>query len=247
MLYTVKEVAEMSGITIKTLHHYHKIGLLLPGVTSEAGYRMYGPRELERLQEILFYRELDFSLQQIGQMMNHHADRLELLTQQEELLLYRQQRLEMVIQTIRKSITYVKEGKAMEDKELFQGFSNEEEWNSALREQNQYLKSTYEMEPIEVGASQVEEMNEQAAEAKTFMNMMAESLKQGIKHNDELVMNAIQTHLEFLNTHGHPITPKDFAAQCRFFLDDDFHRQMLEAQQTGLAYYLCIAAESYSA
>lgn len=59
MLYTVKEVSELSNVTVKTLHHYHKIGLLLPCKASGAGYRLYGTNELERLQEILFFREMD--------------------------------------------------------------------------------------------------------------------------------------------------------------------------------------------
>lgn len=67
-MYTVKEVSELSKVTIKTLHHYHKIGLLLPSRISDAGYRLYGMKELERLQEILFYRELEFSLDQIKEM-----------------------------------------------------------------------------------------------------------------------------------------------------------------------------------
>ena len=67
MEYTVKQVAEMTGVTVKTLHHYHKIGLLLPCRVTEAGYRLYGEGELMRLQQILFYRELDFSLGDIIQ------------------------------------------------------------------------------------------------------------------------------------------------------------------------------------
>jgi DNA-binding transcriptional MerR regulator len=62
MLYTVNEVARLTGVTVKTLHHYHKINLLEPCAISDAGYRLYGNEELERLQQILFYRELDFSL-----------------------------------------------------------------------------------------------------------------------------------------------------------------------------------------
>ncbi|GGB40658.1 hypothetical protein GCM10011409_17690 [Lentibacillus populi] len=65
MLYTVKEMAKFANVTIKTLHHYHKIGLLYPYKVSEAGYRLYGMKELERLQQILFYRELDFPLKEI--------------------------------------------------------------------------------------------------------------------------------------------------------------------------------------
>lgn len=64
--YTVTEVARLAGVTVKALHHYHKIGLLKPCKVTEAGYRLYGTKELERLQQILFYRELDFSLEQIG-------------------------------------------------------------------------------------------------------------------------------------------------------------------------------------
>lgn len=60
MLYTVKEVSKITKVTVKALHHYHKIGLLLPCKVNEAGYRFYGTKELERLQQILFYRELDF-------------------------------------------------------------------------------------------------------------------------------------------------------------------------------------------
>ncbi|WP_229106613.1 MerR family transcriptional regulator [Paenibacillus sp. 1001270B_150601_E10] len=63
MLYTVHEVAKLSGTTIKTLYHYQKIGLLLSAIVMENGYRYYGVHELERLQQILFYRELDVSLE----------------------------------------------------------------------------------------------------------------------------------------------------------------------------------------
>ncbi|MEK3723272.1 MerR family transcriptional regulator [Paenibacillus sp. FSL H8-0034] len=247
MLYTVKEVSELSKVTIKTLHHYHKIGLLLPCTISEAGYRLYGIKELERLQEILFYKELEFSLDQIKEMMEHHADRLSILSQQEELLLSRKDRLDTIVQTLRKSIGCIKEGENMDNKEMFKGFESEEEWNKALVEQNQYLKETYGMDSLEVVPEKVQEINEQAVEAMTFINKMASSLRAGIKHNDEEIGNLIGYHLEFMNKHGHPTSAKDFAAQTQFFLNDDFHLKMLEDQQTGLAYYLSAAAESFVA
>src|SRR5690606_27130717 len=103
------------------LHHYHKIGLLVPVRVSEAGYRLYGANELERLQEILFYKELDFSLDQIKEMMEHHANRLSILLQQEELLFGRKIRLDNIVQTLRKSIACMREGEPMDNKELFRG------------------------------------------------------------------------------------------------------------------------------
>ncbi len=247
MLYTVKEVSELSGVTIKTLHHYHKIGLLLPGKVSEAGYRLYGSKELERLQEILFYKELDFPLDQIKEIMEQRADRLSLLSQQEELLLSRKYRLDSIVQTLRKSISCAKEGETMDSMEMFKGFQNEEEWNEALAEQNQHLQITYGMESLEVAPTDVQKLNEQAVEAMTFMNNMAGSLREGIKHNDERIDNLLRNHLEFMNEHGNQITAHDFAAQTRFFLSDDFYLKMLESQQTGLAYYLSAAADSFSA
>ncbi len=244
-LYTVKEVSEMSNITVKTLHHYHKIGLLLPSKRSEAGYRLYGTKELERLQEILFYRELDFSLDQIKDMMEHHSDRLSILAQQEKLLLNRKDRLDTIVQTLRKSIECIKDGEMMDNKEMFIGFASEEEWNKALIEQNEYLKASYGMDSLEIAPEEVQSINEQAVEAMTFMNKMANSLRDGIKHNDEEIVSLIRYHLAFMNNHGHNTSAKDFAAQTRFFLSDDFHLNMLESQQTGLAYYLAAAAASF--
>ncbi|WP_426445781.1 MerR family transcriptional regulator [Paenibacillus sp. S-38] len=247
MLYTVKETADLSGVTIKALHHYHKIGLLKPREISEAGYRLYGREELERLQEILLYRELDFSLDAIKQILDRDTDRLSILAGQEGMLLDRKRRLEAIIGTLRQSIANLKEGIPMDDKALFKGFETVEAWNEALSGQNHHLKETYGMEPLEAAPADVQEMNEQALEAMTFMNAMAGALREGTKHTDEKVSRWIESHLAFMQKHGHPAAPKDFAAQTQFFLQDDFHLGMLENQQTGLAYYLHAAAQAYAA
>ncbi|RCX19711.1 TipAS antibiotic-recognition protein [Fontibacillus phaseoli] len=76
------------------------------------------------------------------------------------------------------------------------------------------------------------------------MAEMARSLRDGLKYDDKSVQQHIVRHLQFLEKHGHPASGSDFALQTRFFLEDDFHRNMLEGQQTGLAYYLNAAAEA---
>jgi len=68
--YTVGRVADLSGVTIRTLHHYDEIGLLSPGGRSEAGYRIYENSDIERLQRILFYRELGFPLEEIATIVD---------------------------------------------------------------------------------------------------------------------------------------------------------------------------------
>lgn len=245
-MYTVKEVSELTKVTVKTLHHYHKIGLLPPDEISEAGYRLYGMKALERLQQILFYRELDFPLDQIKQLLERQPDRLPVLVSQKQLLAARMQRLQRLIGTIDETIRCTTEGETMDQTRMFAGFHTEEQWLEALEEQNRYVKDQYGYDMLDNAEIEVNEMNAQATEAAQFMNQMAQALKDGLPVDQESVRQLISGHLDFLNQHGHSISAADFAAQCRFFISDEFHRSMLESQQTGLSYYLRVAAESYA-
>jgi DNA-binding transcriptional MerR regulator len=213
---------------------------------SEAGYRLYGTGELERLQQILLYRELDFTLEQIKVLLEGECGRLALLSNQKELLLVRKTRLEKIIDTISKTISFMEKGERLEDKELFLGFETEEEWHTALKDHNEHLKATYGFDLLDSTQMDIQSMNDMAAEAAAFMTGMANALRAGIKHDDENIFRLIGTHLDFLNKHGHSISAADFVSQTRFFLDDGFHLRMLEDQQTGLAYYLHAAADSYA-
>ena len=71
---TVKQLAAISGVTVRTLHHYDEIGLLKPAHTGENGYRYYGRRELLRLQQILFHRELGITLSEIADLLAREGD-----------------------------------------------------------------------------------------------------------------------------------------------------------------------------
>ena len=241
MLYSVKQRAEMANVTIKTLYHYHKIGLLYPCTVTETGYRLYGMEELERLQEILFYRELEFPLKDIKQMLDGDADRLAVLNEQKKLFLARQKRMNELIQTLDESIRHAEKGEAMDQSEMFKGFSSGKEWEEALQEQNQYLQKTYDYNLLEERPIEAEEMNDKAMEASRFMNGMADALRSGLKHDHEQVQDSIKQHIGFLG-----ITAADFQMQARFFIEDDFHRSVLEHQQTGLSYYMLAAAEAFA-
>jgi DNA-binding transcriptional MerR regulator len=243
MSYTVHEVAKLSGVTIKTLYHYQKIGLLLPEKIADNGYRYYGDDQLERLQQILFYRELDFSLEQIKNALENMPNRTRCLSEQHALLKARQQRLEAILDTLEKTLSLTKEGAKMSSEKMFHGL-NQEEWKDTLSEQNDYLQKEYGFK-LDTNEIDAEAMNCKAAEATEFMAFMAAALKNGISANHENVMIAIEKHITFLQK-DYPLDAAGFAAQSRFFLSDDFHRGMLEAQQTGLSYYICIAAENYA-
>ena len=99
MKMQIKEFAELTGVSVRTLHYYDEIGLLKPSEVDEhSGYRFYDEKSLERMQEILFYRELDFSLKTIGQIISSpDYDKQQALSRQRQLLLAKKERLERLI------------------------------------------------------------------------------------------------------------------------------------------------------
>lgn len=80
MGYTINKIAQLAGVTLRTLRYYDKIGLLTPSTRTDAGYRLYSDEDVERLQQVLFFRELDFPLAKIEEILNNPAfDRKEAL------------------------------------------------------------------------------------------------------------------------------------------------------------------------
>lgn len=97
----INEVAKLAGITVRTLHFYDQIGLLHPSETTEAGHRIYNEDALETLQQILFFRELEFPLNDIKEMMSAgNYDKKETFIKQRELLLQKRKRLDTLIATL---------------------------------------------------------------------------------------------------------------------------------------------------
>lgn len=98
---TVKEVSELTGISVRTLHYYDEIGLFEPTIVSEAGYRLYDDKALEVLQQILFFREFDMPLKEIKNIMeNPDLDKNQLLRSQKQVLVLKKERLERIIASI---------------------------------------------------------------------------------------------------------------------------------------------------
>ncbi|OBR34444.1 Mercuric resistance operon regulatory protein [Bacillus velezensis] len=97
----VKEVADLIGVSIRTLHHYDQIGLLTPQETTDSGYRLYSEENLEQLQQILFFKELDFSLKEIKEIINSPSfNRREALLLQKKMLIEKRNRVDKMIETI---------------------------------------------------------------------------------------------------------------------------------------------------
>lgn len=126
--YSIGQLAKLAGVTIRTLRYYDKIDLLKPAKRAQSNYRYYGKEELYRLQQILFFKELDFDLNKIKMLLDDADFSLvDALAFHRKEIIKRKERLKQLLETIDKTISQIKEKSTMlTDKELYEGFSKEE-------------------------------------------------------------------------------------------------------------------------
>ncbi len=135
--YTVQGLATLAGVSVRTLHHYDAIGLLQPAHRDANNYRQYGEAELLRLQQILFFRELDMPLDQIQRTLDSaQFDILHTLEDHKAMLGIQKKRIHDLLHTIDKTIKKITNESMMNDDELYDGFSKEEldAWNKEAKE-----------------------------------------------------------------------------------------------------------------
>lgn len=165
--YSVKQLAELSGVTVRALHHYDHIGLLKPAVRTEKKYRLYSGDDLHRLQQILFYRELDFTLDQIRDILDDpDFNTAEALKMHRSKLIHKQKRMTSLIHTVEKTLASIEgEGKmTLKDKDLYEGFDQEkiDRWNKEVDEK-------YDPEKVAESRSNIGKMSKD-----TFKNVQKE-------------------------------------------------------------------------
>jgi DNA-binding transcriptional MerR regulator len=155
--YTVKKLADLAGVSRRTLHHYDEIGLLKPTIQGSNHYRYYDEQAALRLQQILFYRELGLSLAEIQLILEQPGfDMLQALQAHKDELQKRVARLNRLIATVDKTILHVKGELKMSNQEIFGGFSEEqqeeyaeqarERWDPKLVDQSMKLWKSYSLE-----------------------------------------------------------------------------------------------------
>ena len=141
MEYSGNKLSKMSGVSARTLRWYDEIGLLKPKRVASSGYRIYGQEEVDRLQQILFYRELGFPLDDIKEIMSApNFNREQAFQSHLTELLEKKKRLDLLIENVIKSINAMKGETIMTDNEKFEGFKqtlikeNEQKYGAEIRE-----------------------------------------------------------------------------------------------------------------
>lgn len=135
--YSVKQLARLAGVSVRTLHLYDELGLLKPAVRTQARYRLYGEPELLRLQQILFYKDLGLPLNEIGEILDDpDFDLVKALEQHRKTLQEQRKRIRTLLDTIDKTIQHLKGGTMLTHEELYEGLPKEkaEAWRNEAKE-----------------------------------------------------------------------------------------------------------------
>ena len=173
IMYHIKEAAQLSGVSVKTLYHYDKIGLLVP-LKSENGYRTYSQEDLERLQVILYYKYLGFSLEKIAELLKEeNTDLLPHLARQLDYLTRERQHLDTLISTLQKTIQDQKGERKMTIEEKFTGFS--------YRDNQKYQQEAVDKYGQEIMDQALERQKGHEDEATAAFNQVFQALAQNLQ------------------------------------------------------------------
>lgn len=244
--YSVRELARLAGVSVRTLHHYDQIGLLTPSSRTAAGYRQYGGDDLWRLQQILFFRELDVSLSEIRAILDDPAfDRVEALENHRRLLQLRAERLAQLLKTVEKTIRQLTEdAMTLTVEELYEGFSKEqiESYENEARERwgstDAYQESRRRVGKMSKG--QWEGVKQQGDEATRLMASLM-----GRDPADPEVQAAIARHHAWIENF-YPAPAELYTGLGQMYAEDERFRATYDAYAPGLADFMRDAMVIYA-
>ena len=195
---SVKEVTELTGVSARTLQYYDEIGLLKPSRKTSAGYRQYDEEDLQRLQQVLFYKELGFSLHDISELIaKSDYDKLATYRSQKEMFLLKRNRIDRLIQLLER---LEKGEECMSFKEF--DLSDYIEALKAFKEQNQEAVKKYwgSLDNFDLFVSQIEKDESEVAKFAIqyygSVEKYTESMKNNLEHFEEIMDSRMTDHVK---------------------------------------------------
>lgn len=236
MSHTVSAVARMSGVTVRTLYHYHELGLVTPSRRTPSGYRIYERADLERLQEVLVLRELDIPLSVIaGVVDGDKSGRATVLKEQRVALLKRRDRLDRIIATVDASLAAPK-GNTMTDTQLFDGFDPSEYQEEA--KERWAGSDPYQEAQCRTESYTPEDWKAIRSESEAIEASLAELLIAGVSADDERAIGLAEAHRVHIDKWYYPCSTEMHAGLADGYVSDPRFTKHYEKRQTGLAEYV---------
>jgi len=242
MEYTVQEMADLAGITSRTIRYYDEIDLLKPQKYNSSGYRVYGNKEVDKLQQILFFKEMGLDLDTIKKIMdNPDFNEIQALKKHYNNLIKKKKRLEVLINNVNKTIKNKERGLKMNDKDKFEGFKqklineNEEKYGNELREK-------YGDKIINKSNEKIKKMSEKDYEkVKKLEEKLFDILKKAIKTKDpsgELGQKAADLHKQWLRFYWDSYSKKAHAGLAQMYVSDIRFKSYYDDKVSGSAEFL---------
>ena len=197
---TVGRVAELAGVTVRTLHHYDEIGLLSPGDRTTVGYRRYREEDLERLQQILFYRELGFALEEIATILDDPgADAAAHLRRQHRLLGKRIERLQAMVAAVEFALEAQQVGISLTPEERFEVFGDHDpEQYAEEAEQRWGGTEEYRQSRQHTASYTKEDWKRVTAEQDAVARRLAEAFTAGVAPDSQQAMDLAEQHRQLI-------------------------------------------------
>ncbi len=242
MEYTVQKLGRMAGISTRTLRYYHEIGLLVPARINSAGYRIYGQAQVDRLQQILFYRELGLGLEEIRKIVGDPAfDGLEALREHRQRLQDKRKQIDLLIANVEQTIASKEGGIEMGDQEKFLGFKekliadNEEKYGDEIR-------AKYGDEAVEQSNGAIGGMTREQYETWEQLGAsILETLKAAVATGDpqgELAQKTAKLHKRWLEMAWGSYNSEAHAALAQMYVEDPRFAAFYNQGQAGGAEFL---------
>jgi DNA-binding transcriptional MerR regulator len=240
--YTVQKLADLAGITSRTVRYYDEIDLLKPKEFNSSGYRVYGKKEVDKLQQILFFKEMDLDLDTIKKIIdNPDFNEIQALKKHRNNLFEKKKRLEKLIENVDKSIKTKKRGIKMSDKEKFEGFKKQ----LIEENENKYgdeIRKKYGEEVVNKSNEKVKNMSkEDYKKVKEIEEELFNTLKDAIKTNDpsrKLGQKAADLHKKWLSFYWDTYTKQAHAGLAQMYVSDERFKSYYDEKVSGSAEFL---------
>lgn len=250
MEYTVQKLAKLAGVTGRTLRYYDEIGILKPARMSASGYRIYGQEEVDKLQQILFYRELEIDLQSIQKIINAPSfNEVEALKEHRDKLLTKQKRLEGLIENVDRTLA-AKEGRInMSNIEKFEAFKqnmideNEAKYGKEVR--GKYGNETMDKSNAKLKGMSKNQYEQGEKLGEEVLNVLHEAFKTGDPAG-ELAQKAADLHRQWLGFYWDSYSKEAHAGLAQMYVDDERFTAFYDKEQPGTAEFLRDAIYIYT-
>lgn len=249
MEYTVQKLARLAGVSTRTLRYYDEIGILKPARINSSGYRIYGPAEVDRLQQIMFYKELGVKLDVIKEIITSpDYDEIKALQEHHRQLIQKRDHLDRLIANVEKTINTMEGRDTMTDQEKFEAFKkrmveeNEEKYGEEIRHK-------YGDETIDQSNKKLLNMTQEEYEKMQRLNdEIFETLAQAFKQGDpasELAQKAAELHKKWLMFSWNDYSKEAHAGLAQMYVDDQRFKAFYE-KEPGMTEFLRDAIYIYT-